>query len=1413
MYKINWTKFKVKNADYRKSFEELSYFLFCRKFKRNAGIFRYKNQTGIETEPIRENHKLIGFQAKWFETEIDRNDVTDSVKKAKDKNPELNQIVFYINQEFSESSKKGKKDSKLKEGIETYAKSLKVEITWVVLSHFEQLLNQPSNLDLSQLYFDISDEFGFIKSCSDPRILTFLQSSEYIDLPIFNSKTGNLEDIKDITKKILGTKQKVFLLSGHPGSGKSISIHKLFQVFSGLNKNSLAVTKDVLQTNNAVPLLINLKNCTFDTIENLIRNRQNDYKVRNGNLGFIYLLDGLDELSTEKADHVLSYLLELEKDDKTNKIILSCRSGNLNKVKVKTYFKNIIEYKIHNLTKEHIDKYFSGKNDTSKNKILEQLTSKNQNLLLEIKDILLIQLLWDTVGSLNEKSTILDLLDKKVKLLINEPQFKKNIENLNLLNPKENKIIELNKEISFHFQKNFQFRLSQKEIQEIIHQKYPLIDYKSVNDILNYIATLFFDGCASPIPDEQDNSTFIYQHRRYQDFFFIQHLKKVYDEKPKILRELNILSNRDFFENLFLYYTRNEYTKNRNLPGIIELNLIEVYLGNRNDYGADEPYYQNAPEFIPSLAIQDKLVFEELLADESLAIKEKVSLDLNEVENKFNVWEKDKDNYSLNNYLKGVWRNGISSLLQNLIIFWESDKRELSNELNGILKGIMELFKKYKFHENLKKDEHLDHPFWKQLEEYLYLRIVINKENPNEIFSNFIRGNYKNLKGNENNWTIEESGKDKLVKSFLRVCINSKQKSLSEIIENLDAQEFLMLLDILVSEKHLPFFLRDQNISQKVKSKIANTTTQNIQLLFCKTIFNIGITESDKKFLDDTLKTLRDKRPFDWNIYKTQYAIVSYSLGQNSFAEYLKPQKGHPFKYYDELGLYSALFKDFIELLKNKKRIDAIARDYISFVNFYTEDLNNGKYLKVDLSFLWAHIFANAKDDFEKLLCVKNTLITEENNIIPFHFCLKLQNLNQNLFVKMTNRSELQIFENELKDWTDDFPSYVSYFFNLASFFAPIDKQKAIAYIAKGINEGMLRHGWRKDTIVSYCLIEALEIIWRNNWDTREELKKYTKDIFNLAVRVSKITDGKGTWRAPYNVIELTAKYDLELAIELKKDLKEKKIDFPNLVISSILHGKVRQGKPIEEIEAGMDEYKKDYIHNNKPDPDYYEHKFRIYLTIAQSNFYTNAERKKAFNIAYLQVEEMKRQCLDYFLMDNDFKKIKQEFVKLCEKYKKKVNVTFDKKEEYHRVAKISKVDFINELKKVKTKLKLIGLYKKLNNYKNDIVLTDQESWKLLVEQTYSVNKNIKLFLDLLKSNNFPHANFYTSNSKYLHLGLGAALENINTKEEMIKYLFDKTTGHGGFVNVMKSYEVIGDREMCIKLFKRYLRFCDFLVN
>ena len=110
------------------------------------------------------------------------------------------------------------------------------------------------------------------------------------------------------------------------------------------------------------------------------------------------------------------------------------------------------------------------------------------------------------------------------------------------------------------------------------------------------------------------------------------------------------------------------------------------------------------------------------------------------------------------------------------------------------------------------------------------------------------------------------------------------------------------------------------------------------------------------------------------------------------------------------------------------------------------------------------------------------------------------------------------------------------------------------------------------------------------------------------------------------------------------------------------------------------------------------------------------------------------------------------------------------------------------------------------------IIIENYKSWEVLVQKTFEVNKNINLFLDYLEKSNFPHTDFWSYNSKYLHLPLAIALKNINTRQEVFTYLF-KNSGHGGFKNIMKSYEILDDKNICLKLFNRYLNFCKLLVN
>ena len=115
MQEINWNSFAAKfNGKEQSSFEWLCYLLFCDEYSKPTGMLRYKNQAGIETEPIERDGKVIGFQAKYLDTNIasNKNRIKDAIEKAKGRNPTLNKILFYINQEFSESSIKGQKEPK-----------------------------------------------------------------------------------------------------------------------------------------------------------------------------------------------------------------------------------------------------------------------------------------------------------------------------------------------------------------------------------------------------------------------------------------------------------------------------------------------------------------------------------------------------------------------------------------------------------------------------------------------------------------------------------------------------------------------------------------------------------------------------------------------------------------------------------------------------------------------------------------------------------------------------------------------------------------------------------------------------------------------------------------------------------------------------------------------------------------------------------------------------------------------------------------------------------------------------------------------------------------------------------------------------------------------------------------------------
>lgn len=153
---VNWKSFEAKyNKVESWAFEQMSYFLFCVEMDVHTGVFRYKDQTGIETEPIENNGMLCGFQSKYYTTPISQNksDIIASIHKAKEKNPQIKKILLYINQDISESSKRNEKKPKYQLDIENHSEKLGLIIDWRVKSHFEYQLSLSKNKWLFDIFF------------------------------------------------------------------------------------------------------------------------------------------------------------------------------------------------------------------------------------------------------------------------------------------------------------------------------------------------------------------------------------------------------------------------------------------------------------------------------------------------------------------------------------------------------------------------------------------------------------------------------------------------------------------------------------------------------------------------------------------------------------------------------------------------------------------------------------------------------------------------------------------------------------------------------------------------------------------------------------------------------------------------------------------------------------------------------------------------------------------------------------------------------------------------------------------------------------------------------------------------------------------------------------------------------------
>lgn len=318
---MNWKAFEYK-YDKKESwaFEQMSYYLFCAEFDNRIGLFRFKNQAGIETEPIEKEGRFYGFQAKYYTTSIstNKNDIIDAIQKAKNKNQQLNGLYLYINQELSESSTKENKKPQYQLDIEKAAKEIYVDIEWRVPSHLELQLALPENQFIYDIYFNLGQSLGDLIeqiAIHNETILKAIQT----EIPIDDNKEIKI-DRSEIIETISKTSEdkKNIIISGEGGCGKTA----LFKEF--YKKNS---TRKPICVFKAYELNVDHINDVFKfdnsyIFKQFIEAYQNDTSK-------IFVIDSAEKLAEISNNHVLIELINKLTENDWN-IIFTTRYGYLN---------------------------------------------------------------------------------------------------------------------------------------------------------------------------------------------------------------------------------------------------------------------------------------------------------------------------------------------------------------------------------------------------------------------------------------------------------------------------------------------------------------------------------------------------------------------------------------------------------------------------------------------------------------------------------------------------------------------------------------------------------------------------------------------------------------------------------------------------------------------------------------------------------------------------------------------------------------------------------------------------------------------------------------------------------------------------------------------------------------------------
>ncbi|MCS4447333.1 hypothetical protein JTS91_05400 [Clostridium botulinum] len=723
----------------------------------------------------------------------------------------------------------------------------------------------------------------------------------------------------------------------------------------------------------------------------------------------------------------------------TKSIVISSRTDS-NNLAYLHQFIEWNEYKINLLNYKDIESIFSVRGVQTKIDKLKELKQLNVKIINEITDIFSVNLLWNIIDEIDSNAGKIDIIELYVDYWINN--YSKMVQ-LPLLEPKSKSLTDICIEISYRMQQNLVLGIELTTVQEIVKKITGTTNAIHINMIVQALVDLFFEKS-----NNNNVGMLLYKHRRFHEYFLYKKVDANFLEQPEILRELHLLSNKDFVVNVFMKTSLNKAYKEKNILKALALRLLEQnlgysylhkyadnFIGKRLRFGSIEPFYSYSSALIHLMASYDTKDIEAVLSNEELSIGDCIN----------------KDN-----------------CLELIELHHKIRKSDIS-EL---------IFSKY----NISKDKLIN---YRNCYSYFYIINKIKNVSLKTMYNNLLK-NTKFLNPEIRHMDYVESSNEYL-SAFYRYCLDQDVEFIGNLISDMSKEQLELLSFQLFKYNHILCLVSKIQKYNNLQQEFINRFEKENEKYFTNTIAVYSFLSNNNN-KDGQLKKALDK--VNCGNFPTWHQNIEL---HNVLCYLLKNEVNYTLS---EFKLGVALFTHLVDNIDN---LDEVLKLWIEDIKPYNFVWNN--WLKYTYSNMLGTLISNIQFDIIELKKFLRELMKYESVIYMPVVYYNILKYNYRLFYQISNG---QIIDKliELTITGDlEFDNSCEYFFQFAVMYLNINKEKSYSLLIDGINNETLRPPYKGEELMSMIMPGCLYFAYENYLYDDFEIKELFDQLYsNLSI-------------------------------------------------------------------------------------------------------------------------------------------------------------------------------------------------------------------------------------------------------------------------------------------------------------------------